>query len=90
VTILGASYDSVEENRRFAEKFSFPFDLLSDPDKDLARTWGAFDSAASDYARRSAFVIGKDGRIAHAWEKVKAAEFPGELLTLLSGRTTAA
>jgi peroxiredoxin Q/BCP len=81
--ILGASYDDVEANRRFAEKFSFPFELLSDVDKKLAKAYGAFDPAAPDHPRRAAFVIGKDGKILHAWEKVKAAEFPGEVAALL-------
>jgi len=79
------SYDPVEENRKFAEKFSFPFDLLSDSDQAVARAWGAFDPGSAQYPRRAAFVIGKDGRITHAWEKVKAAEFPGEVLGLLGG-----
>jgi len=35
-------------------------------------------------------VIGKDGKIAHAWEKVKAAEFPGEVLALLGKASSAA
>jgi hypothetical protein len=30
-------------------------------------------------------VIGKDGKVTHAWEKVSAAEFPGELLKTLGG-----
>ena len=84
--ILGVSYDSVEDNRKFADKFEFNFDLLSDTDKKIATAYGAFDAAAPDYARRAAFVIGKDGKVAHAWEKVKAAEFPGEVLPLLSPR----
>ena len=83
--VLGASFDSVEANRKFAEKFEFPFDLLSDSDKSLAKAYGAFDPASPNSARRAAFVIGKDGKIAHAWEKVAASEFPGELLTTLGG-----
>lgn len=82
--ILGASYDSVAANRRFAEKFTFPFDLLSDPEKTLAKAYGAFDPEAGG-PRRAAFVIGGDGRIVHAWEKVNATEFPAEVLKLLSG-----
>ena len=82
--VLGASYDSIDDNRKFAEKFSFDFQLLSDPDKSLAKAYGAFDAGSPDYPRRAAFVIGKDGRITHAWEKVKAAEFPGEVAALLA------
>ncbi len=82
--ILGASYDGVDANRQFAEKFTFPFDLLCDTDKSLAKAYGAFDPDAAGYPRRAAFVIGKDGVVTHAWEKVKAAEFPAELHALLS------
>ena len=83
--ILGASYDSADDNKKFAEKFTFPFVLLCDGDKSLAKAYGAFDAGSPDYPRRAAFVIGKDGKVLHAWEKVKAAEFPGEVLALLSG-----
>jgi peroxiredoxin Q/BCP len=80
--ILGASYDTVEANRAFAEKFDFPFPLLCDRDKSLAKAFGAFDPESPGYPRRAAFVI-RGGKILHAFEKVKAAEFPGELLALL-------
>jgi len=80
--ILGASYDSVEANARFAAKFDFPFILLCDRDKALAKAYGAFDPGSPDYPKRAAFVI-RGGKIRHAFEKVKAAEFPGELLALL-------
>ena len=83
--ILGASYDSIDDNRKFAEKFKFDFQLLSDSDKSLAKAYGAFDPGSPDYPRRAAFVIGKDGKVTHAWEKVKAAEFPGEVAALLGG-----
>lgn len=80
--ILGASYDTPEANRKFAEKFDFPFILLCDRDKSLAKAYGAFDPDSLGYPKRSAFVI-RRGKVLHAWEKVKAAEFPGEVLALL-------
>ena len=86
--ILGASFDSVADNQKFAAKFDFAFDLLSDVDKSLAKAYGAFDPAEPGYPRRAAFVIGKDGKILHAWEKVKAAEFPGEVAALLGAAGT--
>ena len=82
--ILGASYDSVDENRKFAEKFAFPFELLCDVDKNLAKAYGAFDAGSADYPKRAAFVIGPDGVVLHAWEKVKAADFPAEVFALLA------
>ncbi len=83
--IVGASYDTVEANSKFAAKFDFPFILLCDHDKALAKAYGAFDPAAPDYPKRAAFVI-RGGKILHAWEKVKAAEFPGEVLEVLKGK----
>ncbi len=80
------SFDTVDENRKFAEKYQFNFDLLCDTDKSIGRAYGAFDPASPDHAKRSAFVVGKDGRIAHAWEKVKAAEFPNEVAALLGAK----
>jgi peroxiredoxin Q/BCP len=81
--ILGASFDSVEANRKFAEKFEFPFDLLCDTDKSLGKAYGAFNPESPGSAQRAAFVIGRDGKVTHAWAKVQAADFPGEMATLL-------
>ena len=33
--ILGASFDSEEENRAFRDKFNFPYDLLCDTGKSM-------------------------------------------------------
>ena len=59
------SFDSVDENRAFAEKFDFPFRLLCDTDKQLSIAFGAAD-ADSKYPSRYTFVIDPDGLIAHA------------------------
>jgi len=39
--ILGASFDNVEDNRKFAEKFKFPFPLLCDTDRKIGLAYGA-------------------------------------------------
>ena len=38
--MLGASYDTVDANRAFAEKFQFPFRLLCDTDRVLGTAKG--------------------------------------------------
>jgi peroxiredoxin Q/BCP len=83
--VLGVSYDSVEDNRNFAEKFDFPFDLLSDTDQGLARAYGAFDPGRPEYARRISYVISPEGKIAAAFEKVTPKDHPQEVLGLLRG-----
>ena len=68
--VLGISFDSVEENRAFAEKFDFPFGLLCDVDRSVGIAYGAADAPEAGYAKRISYVIGEDGRILHAYPKV--------------------
>ena len=56
------SFDSIDEQRSFREKFSFPYALLSDADKQLAIACGAAD-AGSSYPKRITVVIGPDGEL---------------------------
>jgi peroxiredoxin Q/BCP len=81
--ILGVSFDTVEENRAFAEKFNFPFRLLCDTKREIGMAYGACDSADAGHARRITYVIDEDGRIAQAFEQVNAREHPEELLATL-------
>lgn len=73
------SFDTVAENRAFAEKFSFPFLLLSDPERSLGESYGAARDEKSG-ARRISYLIGPDGRVVKAYETVKPAEHPAEVL----------
>jgi peroxiredoxin Q/BCP len=78
--ILGVSFDTIEENRRFAEKFDFPFPLLCDTTREIGVAYGAADSAKDEYARRIAYVIDEEGKIAQAHPKVDAATYPAQQL----------
>ena len=81
--MIGVSFDSVEENRRFAQKFDFPFPLLCDTDRSIGIAYGAADSAKDEYARRIAYVIDENGSVAQAHAKVDAASYPREQLATL-------
>jgi len=83
--ILGASYDTVEENRAFAEKFDFPYDLLCDTDQALAKAYGAFNPEKPGYPRRITYVIDGEGRIAHAFDEVTPKTHVAEVLAALGG-----
>ena len=69
--VLGISFDSVEENRAFAEKFDFPYKLLCDVDRAVGLAYGAADSADAEYAKRISYVIDEEGRIQLVYPKVK-------------------
>lgn len=83
--ILGVSKDSVKTHEGFKSKCGFPFELLSDPDEQLAR---AFDviQMKSLYGRqylgieRSTFVIDEEGTVVREWRKVKVNGHAEEVL----------
>lgn len=77
------SFDTQKENKRFAEKYNFTFPLLSDTDRSIGRAYGAADSDKDEYARRIAYVIDEDGKIAQAHAKVDAGAYPAEQLKSL-------
>ena len=81
--ILGISFDTVADNRAFAEKFHYPFPMLCDVDRKIGLAYGACDTATAEYARRISYVIGPDGRILQAHAKVSAASHPKEILATL-------
>lgn len=60
---VGISPDPVDKQRRFAEKHSFDFPLLSDSDGAVARKFGVRRNFGPLLTRRQTFVIGTDGRI---------------------------
>lgn len=74
--ILGLSKDNLNSHRKFIEKYDLPFPLLSDEDSAVAKAYGVHKQK-SLYGRkfwgieRSTFVIGKDGKIKHAFRKVQ-------------------
>lgn len=80
MTILGASFDTVDDNRAFAEKFNFPFLLLSDVNHEVGRAYGAEDDERSQYARRIAYLI-DDGKIAKTYDVKKPADHPSQVLS---------
>ena len=84
VVVLGASFDTVAENKAFAEKFGFPFQLLCDPERKLGQLYGAAEpGATSGNARRVAYVIDPQGKIAKVWPKVDTKVFADEVLGAL-------
>ncbi|HWM17185.1 MAG TPA: thioredoxin-dependent thiol peroxidase [Microbacterium sp.] len=76
-TILGISPDLPEKLRRFRERDSLTYDLLSDPDHTVLEaygTWGEKKNYGKTYQGviRSTFVIDPEGRVQEALYNVKA------------------
>lgn len=81
--ILGASFDTVQENADFARKFNFPYRLLCDTRREIGMAYGACTGPKDGSARRISYVIGPDGTILHAFPKVDAKSHPKQVLELL-------
>lgn len=80
MTILGASFDPPEENRKFKEKYSYPFPLLCDTTRELGMAYGACAAADAGFADRVTAVVGPDGKIAKFYAKVAPKTHPDEVL----------
>ena len=78
--MLGVSFDDVADNAHFAEKFDFPFRLLCDTDRKMGLAYGATDSPTGEYAKRIAFLVDPQGKIAKVWEKVDVKTHAEEVL----------
>ena len=75
-TVLGVSPDSVKSHRGFCDKHGLSITLLSDPGHGALEAYGVWQLKKM-YGReyhgvvRSTFLVDPDGKIAHAWRKVR-------------------
>lgn len=79
--ILGVSADNQKSHLRFAEKFSLPFPLLVDDEKKIIQAYG---TDGLIFAKRTSFLIDREGKIAKIYEKVTPASHAQEILKDLS------
>lgn len=89
--VLGVSADDAESHRRFSAKYRLPFTLLSDPDREVMRAYGAWGEKTL-YGKktvgviRSTVWIGPDGRVRRHWPRVSnAAEHPAKVVAAIRG-----
>jgi peroxiredoxin Q/BCP len=83
VTILGASFDTVDDNRAFKQKFDWPFELLSDIDEQVGVAYEVRDAGTDkvNYAKRHAYLVDPQGVIRKGYDVGKTvAEFAAYVL----------
>lgn len=71
VSYFMISVDPVEDNTKFAEKYSADFPILSDTTKDIAKAYGVMSNYG--FSNRHTFYIGRDGKILKIDRNVKVA-----------------
>lgn len=91
VPVVGVSKDSQKSHQRFAEKNELPFLLLSDPELTAIQAYDVWKEKklygkTSMGVVRTTYVIGSDGVIEWAGEKVKPDENAQQILGFLTGK----
>jgi thioredoxin-dependent peroxiredoxin len=88
--VLGVSRDNIESHNQFVAKFNLPFALLSDPQVEVMKAYGAWGPRQNAQGEtvegpiRSTALIGADGTVKKHWIPVANAEaHPAEVLEFL-------
>lgn len=67
--IVGASFDTAEKHKDFADKYNLPYPLLADPDASIAKAYGVgrLGGVLGGWlpTKRVTFVIDKEGVVRH-------------------------
>lgn len=83
--VLGVSKDSVASHKKFEEKYGLPFTLLSDPELICIQAYDVWKEK-KNYGKvsmgvvRTTYLINEEGIIEKAFDKVKAADNPSQML----------
>ena len=88
ISIIGISKDSVESHIKFANKYSLPFILLSDPDREAIEAYGVWKEKklygkVSMGVVRTTFIIDENGYIEKIMPNVKPDTNAEEILACL-------
>lgn len=62
VRVVGVSVDTVEDEKKFAEKYGLNFPLVGDTTKKISESYGVLKNGSR--ARRVTFLIGANGKVA--------------------------
>ena len=83
--VLGISKDSVSSHKNFEEKYGLPFTILSDPELVAIQAYDVWQEK-KNYGKtyigvvRTTYLIDEEGKIAKAFDKVKAVDNPEQML----------
>lgn len=83
--LLGVSADSQKAQKKFEEKYSFPFSLIADEDKSVINSFGVwgpkkFMGREYDGIHRTTFIIDESGTITNIIKEVKTKIHASQIL----------
>jgi peroxiredoxin Q/BCP len=85
IKVLGVSNDDEASHQKFISKFSLPFDLLADTEKEIVNSYGVYGEK-NMYGKkymginRTTFLIDEEGKIKKIFKKVNVDEHADEVL----------
>ncbi len=90
VAVAGISPDDPAVQKKFDEKYQLNFPLLSDGDRSIAKTYGAWgekmiSGKKTEGIIRSSFLIDEKGRIIQAWYKISPEDTVPKVVAALAG-----
>jgi thioredoxin-dependent peroxiredoxin len=83
VKLIGASFDTPEDNKAFAEKYGYRGTLLSDADREVGRayeTLRAPEEPTPEFAKRRTYLIDPEGVIRKAFRVTDISGHPQQVL----------
>jgi peroxiredoxin Q/BCP len=89
IAVIGISPDTPETQKKFDDKHSLGFSLLSDPDHKVAEAYGVWGEKKM-YGKtfmgiiRSSLLIDENGNIENAWYKISPKNTVPELMKVLN------
>ncbi|RPG55317.1 MAG: thioredoxin-dependent thiol peroxidase [Flavobacteriales bacterium TMED235] len=83
--LLGVSADTEKLQKKFADKFNFPFPLLADTEKEVINAFGVwgrkkFMGKEYDGIHRKTFILDENGYVERVIDKVKTKEHASQIL----------
>ncbi|MCH7955403.1 MAG: peroxiredoxin [Candidatus Marinimicrobia bacterium] len=82
--VIGVSFDDIEKQEEFKKANELPFDLISDKDKSIAKSYDTV-GILKLYAKRKTFLIDPEGKLAYIFDKVDTATHPQDIIDVLTG-----
>lgn len=89
IQVVGVSADSESKHQKFIDKYSLPFPLIADTEKEVINAFGVwgekkFMGKVYDGIHRITYVIDEDGTVIKRFDKVRTKEHTEEILEALN------
>jgi len=79
--LFAISVDTIPDQKKFVDEYNVPYKHLSDPNKTVCKQYAGLNLAG--LAKRSTFIVDKEGKIAKIFRDVKVESHGQEIISVL-------